>query len=145
MPRRVHSWGEPGRPGGTRGDGIESLLALFEAAIDSYEALDVLVHIYRTAPAVIAADAVAQALAFAPDVVTRVLTQLAEQGVLSMSDAGWHYDPAGDWGGTIELVAELYDWDRGQLLTFMTYVAFDSCVRQASALHEAERKRSSSS
>jgi len=111
-------------------DNLDAMSTLIEYVIDSFEKLDIIVHLFRVRPQPVDSNALGRALSMAPEAVVGALTRLGQAGVIRSSeghdDGGWWFDPAGVWATTVEVMVELYDIDRDELLRFMKHVAFES-------------------
>ena len=111
------------------------MTTLLERIIDSYEKLDVLVHLYRTRPGPQTARAIGKSLQLPPEVVTEVLASLLRAGIVRtqrhQDDVGWWFDPGSLWVSSIVLLVELHDIDRAELLEVMKYVGYQSVRPEA--------------
>lgn len=104
------------------------MTALLEHVVDSFEKLEVIVHLHRTRPCPQHAVAIGRTLQLPPVVVADALATFAQAGLVRTrhraDDAGWWLEPSAAWANCIEILVELYELDRGELLRMMKHVAF---------------------
>lgn len=101
---------------------------LLARVIDSFEKLEVVVHLYRVRFRPQSSLAIGQSLQLAPESTADTLAALLRAGIVrtasSDDEAGWWFDPDGRWVGVIESLVELYEIDRVELLGAMRKAAF---------------------
>jgi len=100
----------------------EELRSLITEAVDSFEKLEVLVHIVKAGNAIAPAPEVAKALSMSVEDV--------EQSVRSLRDAGV-FDPSGPWSPAVATLLQLYDSDRIGVFELMTKMALARVRKQA--------------
>jgi hypothetical protein len=96
--------------------------ALIVEAIDSFEKLEIVVHVYRSGYATKSPGAVAKATSLAVDEVTRCMHELERDGVL---------DAAGRWAQAVAALVRMYDDDRIEVLNLMTRTALARVRKEA--------------
>src|SRR5688500_12785865 len=102
---------------------ITAIKRLLAGALDSFEKLEIVVHIHRTGFAVVDPEKIAKAISISVDEVTTCVQTLRAKGVL---------DPQGPWRGVIDALVERYDDDRIEVMNLMTKTALER-VRQEAA------------
>ena len=102
---------------------ITAIKRLLADALDSFEKLEIVVHIHRTGFAVVDPDKIAKAISISVDEVTTCVQTLRAKGVL---------DPQGPWRAVIDALVEMYDDDRIEVMNLMTKTALER-VRQEAA------------
>jgi hypothetical protein len=106
---------------------LDAMSELF-TVVDSFEKLEIVVHLYRTRFRMEKSSAIGRCLSLSPRTVADSLAALFRAGVVLTShyddDAGWWLDPNSCWATSIEVLVELYELDRDELLGFMKHVAF---------------------
>lgn len=102
---------------------ITAIKRLLAGALDSFEKLEIVVHIHRTGFAVVDPEKIAKAIAISVDEVTQCVQVLRAKGVL---------DPQGPWRAVIDALVEMYDEDRIEVMNLMTKTALER-VRQEAA------------
>lgn len=121
-------------------DAMSELLTV----VDSFEKLEIVVHLYRIRFRVETSSAIGRRLSLSPRTVASSLAALLRAGVILTShyddDAGWWFDPNSCWATSIEVLVELYDADRSELLGFMKHVALEG-IGAASVYAFARRSR----
>jgi hypothetical protein len=115
-------------------DQVEQMTMLLECIVDSYEKLDVLVHVY-TCRSPQSTRAIGRSLQLTAEIVADVLASLARAGIvraeLNKDDCGWSFDPGSLWSSSIELLVALHDLDRAELLEVMRHVGYVSVCPEA--------------
>jgi hypothetical protein len=97
------------------------------AVLDSFEKLDIVVHLYRVRFRPERSSAIIRSLQLSPRSVAEALAALSRAGVVLTShyddDAGWWVDPNSCWATSIEVLVDLYETDRNELLRFIRHIA----------------------
>ncbi len=123
-------------------DAMSELLAV----VDSFEKLEIVVHLYRVRFRMERSSAIGRSLSLSPRTVAEALAALLRAGVILTShhddDAGWWFDPNSGWATSIEILVELYELDRNELLGFMKHVALRGTVPSVTARRWRHRKTS---
>jgi hypothetical protein len=109
-------------------DHFDAMSALLERVVDSVEKLEIIVHLCRLRAHPQAALSIGRSLRLSPTSVAEALAALLHAGVVGTHDnddaAGWWFDATSAWATSIEVLVELYDTDRNELLSFMKHIAF---------------------
>jgi hypothetical protein len=106
------------------GRDTQAIQRLLAQVVDSFEKLEIVLHVHRSGFALKPAAAdIAKALALSVEDVQKCITTLERGRVL---------DPAGPWRSAIEDLAALYEEDRIQVLDLMTRTSLNR-VRQEAA------------
>lgn len=126
-------------------DQMDAMSVLLGNIVNSFEKLEVLVYLYRAGMGSRHTRSIAERLDLSPDVVTTAVAELFDAGILCArgdDDAGWWFDPDGVWATTIEVLVDLYDIDRGELLRLMKRVVLQQLHPSVRAsLYAFSRKR----
>lgn len=104
------------------GRDTEAARRLIGAVIDSFEKLEIVVHVQRAGYRVLPAAELAKAISLPVDEVEACLPVLRAHGVL---------DPQGPWRADVDALVKLYDEDRIEVLNLMTRTALDRVRKQA--------------
>jgi hypothetical protein len=105
------------------GRDTQAVRRLLMQVIDSFEKLEIVLHVHRTGFALKPAAAdVAKATGLSIDDVRTCITALEQARVL---------DPAGPWRTAIDELAAMYDEDRIEVLDLMTRASLDRVRHQA--------------
>ena len=104
-------------------DAMSKLLTI----VDSFEKLEIVIHLYRIRFRMEGSSAIGRCLRLSPRTVADSLAALLQAGVVLTShyddEAGWWFDPDSRWATSVEVLVELYESDRNELLRFMKDVA----------------------
>lgn len=100
----------------------EAVSKLLVEVVDSFEKLEILVHIVRAGSAVAAPADIASSVGMKPDEVDHCVKYLRSQGV---------FDPSGPWAPAVASLMLMYDTDRIQLLNMLTKTALERVRKQA--------------
>jgi hypothetical protein len=129
-------------------DDFDAMTTLLECIVDSVDKLDAVVVLYRVRPRPMHTDALARVLALSVESTVEVLSGLQRAGIVrkqtQVDDAGWWFDPACAWATSVEVLIELHDLDRAELLGLMKHVAIESFLSndlRSSIRNFARRKR----
>jgi hypothetical protein len=90
--------------------------------VDSFEKLEILVHVMRAGNALAAADDIAVAVGMKADEVERCIKTLRTAGV---------FDPSGAWASAVATLIAMYEADRIAVLELMTRTALERVRKQA--------------
>ena len=101
---------------------LELVRALITEAVDSFEKLEVLVHIVKAGNAVAPSNEIAKALAMSVDDVEQCVRALRNAGV---------FDTSGPSAPAVNALLQMYDNDRIGVLELMTKLALDRVRKQA--------------
>jgi len=126
-------------------DHLDAMSELF-TVIDSFEKLEIVVHLYRVRFRMERSSAIGRSLSLSPRTVAEALAALLRAGVILTShyddDAGWWFDPNSSWATSIEILVELYEVDRNELLGFMKHVALQGTPPASGFVRRRRRKPS---
>ncbi len=119
-------------------DDLDTMTMLLRQVVDSFEKLEIVVHLYRVRFRPTSALELTRRLYLTPNAVAEALAGLASSGLIRTSHqddgVGWWLDPDSGWAISVEILVDLYETDRGELLAFMKHVATqDVCSRDARA------------
>ena len=106
----------------SEGPNTEAVRELFREVVDSFEKLEIVVHVIRAGSAVAAPADIAKALGIPLDEVETAVRQLRSEGV---------FDPSGPWAPAVSQLLEMYDADRIQVLNLLTKTALERVRKQA--------------
>jgi hypothetical protein len=95
---------------------------LINEVIDSFEKLEILVHVYRAGYKLESATAIAKVIAVPVDEVDKCIVVLQREGVL---------DANGPWRSAVDALVNMYDDDRIEVLNLMTRAAMDRVRKEA--------------
>ena len=101
---------------------VEAVSKLLVEVVDSFEKLEILVHVVRAGSAVAAPADIAAAVGMKPDDVEQCVKYLRSEGVI---------DPSGPWAAGVASLVQMYDADRIQLLNMLTKTALERVRKQA--------------
>jgi hypothetical protein len=101
---------------------VEEVRELFREVVDSFEKLEILVHVVRAGSALAAPADIAQAVGMPVDEVEFCVRKLRADGA---------FDPSGPWAPAVASLLRMYDADRIQVLNLLTKTALDRVRRQA--------------
>lgn len=100
----------------------EAVSKLLGEVVDSFEKLEILVHVVRAGSAVSAPGDIAASIGMKPDEVEQCVKYLRSEGV---------FDPSGPWAPAVSSLMQMYEVDRIQLLNMLTKTALDRVRKQA--------------
>jgi hypothetical protein len=106
----------------SEGPDIEGVRELFREVVDSFEKLEIVVHVVRDGSALAAPADIAQAVGMPLDAVEVCVRKLRADGV---------FDPSGPWAPAVAFLLKMYDTDRIQVLNLLTKTALDRVRKQA--------------
>lgn len=106
----------------TSGSDSEAVRRLLGTVIDSFEKLEIVVHVQRAGYRVLPAAELAAAISLPVDEIEACLPVLRAHGVL---------DPQGPWRADIDALVRLYDEDRIEVMNLMTRTALDRVRKEA--------------
>lgn len=116
-------------------DELRTMATFVDYVIDSYEKLEVVMHLCRSRPRAVTARRIAERVRLQPTEVVDALVALERVGIVRKEsghdDTGWWLVPSCTWATTIDLMAQLYELDREALLNFMKLVAFESVTSKS--------------
>lgn len=104
------------------GPETEAVRKLLVEVVDSFEKLEIVVHVVRDGSAVAAPADIAKAVGMRVDEVERCFRTLRSAGV---------FDPSGPWGPAVTSLLHLYDTDRILVLNMLTKAALERVRSQA--------------
>jgi hypothetical protein len=100
----------------------QAVKRLLKDVIDSFEKLEIVVHVYRAGFQLAPVRDIAKAISLPVDEVDKCVHALQHQGVL---------DPAGPWRTHVEALVNMYDDDRIEVMNLMTSAALERVRKQA--------------
>jgi predicted transcriptional regulator len=110
-------------------DDLRVMASLIDHVVDSFEKVEVLVHVAQSGATPVVSRQIAHRLAMSAETVSDSLVALSEAGLVrtksGRDDHGWSIDETGPWAATIDLLVQLYEVDRDALLDFIRLVALD--------------------
>jgi len=101
---------------------MEAVRDLLSEVVDSFEKLEIVVHVVREGSALAAPADIAKAVGMPVDEVEQCVRYLRGEGV---------FDPSGPWAPAVTALLDMYDNDRIQLLNLLTKTALDRVRKQA--------------
>lgn len=112
-----------------RSESHAAVRLLLLEVVDSFEKLEVLLHLYRARFGAQTTTTIATELRI-PDqgVVAVTLSELMRDGLVRTTEqdgAGWWFDPNGPRAATVEVLAKLYEQDRMEVTTLMSQLAIE--------------------
>ncbi len=102
--------------------------------IDTFEKLEIVVHVARRPTPQPTPLSIGSALGIAQRTVAEALSELAQSSVIVMADreaGAWSIDVDGPWANAAAALARLYDEDRVMVLDLMTRTALERVRSQA--------------
>lgn len=96
---------------------------LLDEVIDSFEKLEIVLHVHRTGLSVINTREIAEAISMSVDEVEKCVKVLRHERV---------FEAAGPWATAVTALAQMYEDDRLEVLNYMTKKAL-ARVRQDAA------------
>ncbi len=119
-------------------DRVDAMSSLLEHVVDSFEKLEILVHLYRMRSLPQGASAIGRAVQLSSRAVAEALAALFKAGVVRTAErddcAPWWFDSRTPWATTIEILVAIYDVNRGELLDLMKNVAIERLRRSGVAV-----------
>ena len=106
----------------SEGPDLEAIRELFREVVDSFEKLEIVVHLVREGSALAAPADIARAVGMRIDEVDPCVSKLRADGV---------FDPSGPWAAAVASMLEMYDRDRIQVLNLLTKTVIDRVRKQA--------------
>ncbi len=100
----------------------QAVKRLINEVIDSFEKLEILVHVHRSGYKLESATAIAKAIAVPVDEVDKCIVVLQREGV---------FDANGPWRSAVDALVNMYDDDRIEVLNLMTRAAMDRVRKEA--------------
>jgi hypothetical protein len=100
----------------------QAVQRLLTEVIDSFEKLEIVVHVHRAGFQLAPVRDIAKAISVPVDEVDKCVDVLKRDGAL---------DPAGPWRAHIDALVKMYDEDRIEVLNLMTRTALDRVRKQA--------------
>jgi len=100
----------------------EAVKRLIAEILDSFEKLEIVVHVHRAGFAVAPAAELAKALSLPVDEVETCAKALEREGV---------FNPSGRWRTAIDALVKMYDEDRIDVLNLMTRTALERVRKEA--------------
>jgi hypothetical protein len=100
----------------------QAVKRLLADVIDSFEKLEIVLHVYRAGFQVAAIRDIAKAIAVPVDEVDKCVHALQREAVL---------DAAGPWRPHVDALVKMYDDDRIEVLNLMTSTALERVRKQA--------------
>jgi hypothetical protein len=95
---------------------------LLTDAVDSFEKLEIVVHVVRAGWTVAPAQMIAKAISMPLDEIERCIDQLRSDGV---------FDSNGPWSAAVEGLVQMYEDDRIEVFNLMTGTALDRVRKEA--------------
>lgn len=102
--------------------GPEAARKLVTDAVDSFEKLEIVVHVHRAGFKVPSATELAKSISVPLDEVDNCMATLRGQGVL---------DANGPWRAAVDALVAMYDDDRIEVMNLMTRTALDRVRKEA--------------
>lgn len=109
----------------SEGPNIERVRELLREVVDSFEKLEIVVHVMRAGGALAAPKGIAEAVGLSTEEVEQCVKSLREEGV---------FDPSSPWAPAIASLLEMYDTDRIQVLNMLTKSALERVRKQAARM-----------
>lgn len=107
-------------------DDLDAMSMLLARVVDSFEKLEILVQLYRAEGRATSTLALCRGSRLPPGVVVDALASLHDSGIVHTArdhdDAGWCLDPNSVWAVSVEVLVDLYELDRSEVLAFMKHV-----------------------
>ncbi len=100
----------------------QAVKRLINEVIDSFEKLEILVHVHRSGYKLESATAIAKVIAVPVDEVDKCIVVLQREGV---------FDANGPWRSAVDALVNMYDDDRIEVLNLMTRAAMDRVRKEA--------------
>lgn len=104
---------------------VEPVRSLVTEVVDSFEKLEVLVHVVRAGNALASPADIAAAVGMPIDDVEPCIRALRSAGV---------FDPSGPWAGAVSTLLSMYEADRIKVLELMTKTALERVRKQAARM-----------
>jgi hypothetical protein len=101
---------------------MQAARRLIDEVIDSFEKLEIVVHLHRLDFAATPAPEIAKALSLPGDEVDRALQDLDRERVLERN---------GPWRAAVDALVQMYDTDRIEVLRLMTKTALERVRKHA--------------
>jgi hypothetical protein len=101
---------------------IQAIKRLLTDVIDSFEKLEIAVHVHRASFVLAPVRDIAKAISMPVDEVDKCMQQLLNERVL---------DAAGPWRASLDALVKMYDDDRIEVLNLMTRTALDRVRKHA--------------
>jgi hypothetical protein len=102
---------------------VQAARKLIDEVIDTFEKLEIVLHVHRTGLSVINTREIAEAISLSVDEVEKCVKTLRAQRV---------FEQNGPWGASLTALVDLYEDDRLEVLNYMTKKAL-ARVRQDAA------------
>lgn len=125
-------------------DQMDAMSVLLGNIVTSFEKLEIVVYLYRAGSKSRDTRSIGQNLNLTAEVTTTALAELFDAGIVcacSDDDGGWWFDPDGIWTATIDVLVDLYDIDRVELLRLMKRVALQQLPLSVRASLQAFARR----
>ncbi len=106
----------------SEGPDVEGVRELFREVVDSFEKLEIVVHVVRAGSALADIADIAKAISLPLNDVEQAFRQLGAAGV---------FDPSGPWASSVAAMVQMYDVDRIQVLNLLTKSVLDRVRGQA--------------
>lgn len=100
----------------------EPVRELFREVVDSFEKLEIVVHVVRAGSAIAAPADIARDVGLPLDEVETCVRALRNAGV---------FDPSGPWAPAVATLLEMYDADRIAVLNLLTKTVLERVRKQA--------------
>jgi hypothetical protein len=104
------------------------VVRILSESIDSFEKLEVAVHLFRARFGAQTTAEVAKTLKLPHDATAEALSELTQAHVLRTTDqdgAAWCFDPTGPWAADLEKLATLYEQERLDVVNLMARLAVE--------------------
>ena len=102
--------------------------------MDSFEKLEITIHLYRGRFRAQNAAEIAEAMELPHDATAEALVGLTQATVLRTDGTGWWFDPNGPWAANVEQLVLSYDDDRLDVVNLMGRLAVERIRAQAAKL-----------
>ena len=117
-----------------RRESLAAIKRLLAESVDSFEKLEVLVHLYRAGFGAHTTTTLAAALSTPEHALVDVLSALMRDGLVRTTDqdgARWWFDRSGSMAPTVESLVKLYEADRIEVMQLMTQLALERVRSEA--------------
>jgi hypothetical protein len=107
-------------------DEQDAMSVLLGNIVDTFEKLEIVAYLHRSGAARRDTRAIGLHLQLSPEVVASIVGELFDAEILcttSDDDAGWWFDPESPWATTVEVLVDLYEANRADVLRLMKRIA----------------------
>jgi hypothetical protein len=107
-------------------DEQDAMSVLLGNIVDTFEKLEIVTYLHRSGAHRRDSRAIGLHLRLSPEIVASILGELFDAEILcttSDDDAGWWFDPDSPWATTVEVLVDLYETNRVEVLRLMKRIA----------------------